>query len=269
MYPYLLPDVFGYTLSLYDLMIGIGVLFMMIYVANRFEKRDGYTRKQTNRLLVLISASLLSALLSSYLFDGIFHSIKEGEWSFGSITFLGGLIGGIATFILLLKYFFKDKEKDTRKILNTFITGVVLAHAFGRIGCLLAGCCYGIPTESFLGIVFPHGHAHEAFPDTAIYPTQLFESLFLFALFFLLDNVKRLKGFEFESYLLGYGVWRFLIEFIRGDNRGSLFGFITTEYNVFPTPSQYLSLLMIGLGIFLLYKRLYKQKNHEEKKYPV
>ena len=136
--------------------------------------------------------------------------------------------------------------------MNILITGVVLAHAFGRIGCFLAGCCYGIPTDSFLGVVFPHGHAHDAFPDTAIYPTQLFESLFLFGLFFVLHFVKKLRNNEVEIYLIAYGTWRFLVEFIRGDDRGSLFGFITTEYNIFPTPSQYLSLLMIIGGIYLL-----------------
>jgi phosphatidylglycerol:prolipoprotein diacylglycerol transferase len=136
--------------------------------------------------------------------------------------------------------------------MNTLITGVVLAHAFGRIGCFFAGCCYGIPTDSYLGVIFPHGHAHEAFPNQLIYPTQLFESAFLFLLFFLLTNIKAFKKQETVVYLIGYGVWRIFIEFFRGDNRGSIFAFIYTEYNAFPSPSQYLSLVMIIIGIFLL-----------------
>ncbi|MBN2876736.1 MAG: prolipoprotein diacylglyceryl transferase [Bacilli bacterium] len=255
MYPFLLPEIFRYTVPMYDVMIMIGIFVMLAYVARRFEKNDGYTRKQTNLILILIIASLGVALLTSYVFDGIFHSIQEGELSFGSVTFIGGLIGGLAAFIVLMKIFYKDDNKDMKKILNTLITGVVIAHAFGRIGCFFAGCCYGIPTDSFLGVIFPHGHAHEAYPDIAVYPTQLFESAFLFILFILLNKVKSFKNIELQIYLIGYGVWRFLVEFIRGDDRGSLFGFIHTEYNVFPTPSQYLSLLMILLGVYLWLKR--------------
>lgn len=261
MYPFLLPDIFNYTIPMHDLMMIIGVFFMLVYIAYRLEKKEDYSHQQTNRLLILIVASLLIALASSYIFDGIFHTIKNGELTFGSITFIGGLIGGVLGFLLLLKYFYKEDNKDIKKILNTLITGVVLAHAIGRIGCFLAGCCYGIPTESFLGVIFPYGHAHEAFPNTSIYPTQLFESVFLFVLFISLNKIKAFKTIELEVYLIGYGTWRFLIEFIRGDDRGSLFGFITTEYNIFPTPSQYLSLMMLVLGIILLRKnKINKQK---------
>jgi len=260
MYPYLLPDVFGYTIVMYDMMIVIGVIAMLIYVINRFEKHGDFTRTQTNRLVILIVISLLFALLSSYLVDGIFHSIQEGELTFGSITFIGGLVGGITAFLILLKYFYKEKNKDIKKIMNIIIVGVVLAHAFGRIGCFFAGCCFGIPTDSFLGVVFPHGHASDVYPNTAIFPTQLFEALYLFILFVVLDRVKKFKGFEIEVYVIAYGTWRFLIEFIRGDDRGSLFTLFTTEYNVFPTPSQFLSVLMILFGVYLLYKRSHKTK---------
>ncbi len=263
MYPYLLPDVFGYNVPMYDVLIMIGIFAMLVYTARRFEKNDGYTRKQTNRILLLIVASLLFALLTSYLFDGLFHTIAEGEPTFGSVTFIGGLIGGLVAFVILMKYFYKEENKDMRKILNTVITGVVLAHAFGRIGCFAAGCCFGIPTDSFLGVVFPQGHAAEAFPGIAIFPTQLFESAFLFILFFLLNKVKSFKYIELEVYLVAYGTWRFLVEFIRGDDRGTLFGFITTQYNVFPTPSQYLSLLMIIFGVYLIIKRKKADKKAE------
>lgn len=264
MYPYLLPGVFHQALPMYDLMIGIGLFAMLIYVAGRLEKYDGYSRKQTNRLLVLLVISLLVALVFSYLFDGVFHSIENGEWTFGSITFIGGLIGGVVGYLILLKFFYKDKNKNVRKIMNTVLTGVVLAHAFGRIGCLMSGCCYGIPTDSFLGVVFPYGDAAAAFPHTPVYPTQLFESLFLFALFFVLNYAKRLRAYAVETYLIAYGVWRILIEFIRGDDRGSLLPFYFTPYNAFPTPSQYLSVLMILLGLILLVKRSSRIKSEKD-----
>lgn len=264
MYPYLLPEIFNYTIPMYDLLIMVGISLMLAYVINRFEKRDGFTRQQTNRLLILIVISLLVALLFSFLLDGIFHSIQEGEWTFGSVNFLGALIGGFASFLILMKYFYKDDNKDMRKIANTVITGVVLAHAVGRIGCFCAGCCFGVPTESFLGVVFPFGHAHTEFPGETIFPTQLFEAGFLFVLFILLNKVSAFKNKEVETYLVGYGLWRIAIEFIRGDDRGVLLPLFHTEYNVFPTPSQLISLVMITLGAYLIYrhKSQFKIKNN-------
>lgn len=258
MYPFLLPEIFNYALPLYDILLVIGIILMFIYVIHRLEKMDGFTRQQTNRIIVLIFISLIFSLGFSYVFDGIFHSIKEGKLSFGTISFLGGLIGGLSSFLILLKYYYKDDNKDVRKIMNTLITGIVLAHAFGRIGCFFAGCCYGIPTDSFLGVVFPYGHAHDMFPGTTILPTQLFESAFLFILFIGLNKIEKLRDFEIEVYLISYGVWRIFIEFFRGDERGSVFPLVTTEYNVFPTPSQFISVLMVIFGVYLLQKILKK-----------
>lgn len=257
MYPYLLPEVFGYTIALYDVMIGIGIIAMLAYVASRFEKRDDFTREDTNKLLIFIAISLLVALASSWLFDGVFHSLQEGELAFGSITFLGGLIGGIVSFVLLHKFFYKSEHKNLTVTLNTVITGVVLAHAFGRIGCFFAGCCFGVPTDSILGVAFPHGHAHDLYPDETVWPTQLFESFFLFGLFFFLHNYKKVFGKEVLVYMVGYGTWRFMLEFIRGDERGVLLPIWETQYNTFPTPSQFISFLMILAGVYLL---LHKQK---------
>lgn len=261
MYPFILPEIFGYNIVVYDILVLLGVFAMLFYVANRLEKQNGYTKEQTNRLLILIVVSLLFALFSSWLFDGIFHSIKNGELSFGTITFLGGLIGGVSMFLLLMKYFYTESNKNIRDIMNTILVGVVLAHAFGRIGCFFAGCCFGVPTDSFLGVVFPHGHAHSTFPDTAVLPTQLFESFFLFSLFIVMNKWNTIKNFEIEAYLIGYGTWRIFIEFFRGDDRGVLIALFTTKYNVFPTPSQLMSLVMVLFGLYLVFHR--KRNNNK------
>lgn len=247
---------------MYDLLVFIGIFLMLVYVIRRLEKYDGFSVKQTNRIVILIVISLVIALAFSFLLDGIFHTIKEGEWTFGSVSFLGALIGGFTSFVLLMKYFYKDPNKDMKKIANTLITGVVLAHAIGRIGCFCAGCCYGIPTESYLGVLFPFGQAHELYPGEHVYPTQLFEAGFLFILFFVLNKVSTFKNKELEAYLIGYGIWRFMLEFIRGDERGVFIPLFETQYNVFPTPSQFMSLLMIILGTYLVYRYIYKVKNN-------
>ena len=77
MYPFLLPELFDYTIPMYDLMVIIGVFLMIIYVIYRLDRFDGYTKKQTNRIILLVGISLGVALVSSFVLDGIFHSIKE------------------------------------------------------------------------------------------------------------------------------------------------------------------------------------------------
>lgn len=284
MYPYLLPEVFGYNLPLYDIMTAIGVFMLLYYVQIRFERKEKHTHKETTQLVYVVLVSLGVALFLSWFADGIFHSIQaanlpgqtESFWTlfwrgltgtfethspeeetFGTITFLGGLAGGLLSYWLLMKFALKRTNQEIRQSLDVVIVGVVLAHAFGRIGCFFAGCCHGIPSEWF-GVAFPDGsYSSQLYGiGTKVIPTQLLESAFLFGLFFFLDRNQKTKGHEFPTYLLAYGLWRFALEFLRGDDRGAVFVLIRTQYNTYPSPSQFLSLFLIGFGLYLLHKEL-------------
>jgi len=260
MYPYLLEELFGRTIPTYSVMISIGIFLLLSIVTVKWEKKDGFSHQETNRLLLFLALGLIAALFSSYLFDAVFHYLNGEEFAFESITFIGGLIGGAITFICLIWFGWKSHRKDLLKIMNSLIPGVVLAHAFGRIGCFLAGCCYGIPTQSFLGIVFPFGES----AGVRVLPTQLYESLFLFILFFFLSKNQKIKGKEFSVYLIAYGAFRVVLEFFRGDNRGSLFSFIPGTYADYPSPSQYLSILLLGIGVFLFMKKVSEPQNNTQ-----
>ena len=130
---------------------------------------------------------------------------------------------------------------------------ITIGHAFGRIGCFLAGCCYGKTTNTFLDMYFPS-------LDKSVLPTQLYEAIFLFilsgVLFFLLFKFN--FKYTFVVYLTSYSIWRFVIEFFRDDPRG---GFIP-----FLSPSQFWSililLLIIPLFIFLK-KKVFVESVHE------
>lgn len=257
MYPYLLEELFGKTIPTYSVMISIGIFFLLSIASVNWEKKAGFSHQETNRLLIFLAIGLIAALFSSYLFDAVFHFLNGEAFAFESITFIGGLIGGVVTFICLIWFGWKSHRGDLLKIMNSLIPGVVLAHAFGRIGCFLAGCCYGIPTDSFLGIIFPFGES----AGVRVLPTQLYEAFFLFALYFFLAKNPKIKGKEFSLYLIAYGAFRFVLEFFRGDNRGSLFSFISGTYADYPSPSQYLSILLLGVGVFLFMKNDKKQKN--------
>ena len=144
----------------------------------------------------------------------------------GGLIFWGGFIGGLI-FILLFNRRFKINNLNT---LNMLSGPLALAHGFGRLGCLSAGCCYGKPIEG--GIVF---HNSPAAPNgVPLIPTQLIEAIFNFLLFLvliILSGNRRIRHYLAHIYLFAYPIFRFFIEFFRGDViRGFLWGLSTSQW---------------------------------------
>jgi phosphatidylglycerol:prolipoprotein diacylglycerol transferase len=150
------------------------------------------------------------------------------------MTFYGGLIFGAGGFLAVWfvggRYLCKDKKEAVKRfhdIADMAGCLIPLAHAFGRIGCLFAGCCHGKRTDAWYGIKMWTENGWQK-----VVPVQLFEAVFLFILsavllFWYFARRKKTLGVWVleKTPLLGaygilYGVWRFCIEFARGDNRG-------------------------------------------------
>lgn len=245
----MIPEpIFGF-IHMYGLMIAIGVL-CALWVLERYGKKVGVSQKMLDFAYYDMILSIAFGFGSAAVFQALYTYIEHPENGFhidGSITFLGGLIGGAALFFIAYaiwrKKLLPEKLTSLVQVLPCCIT---IGHGFGRIGCFCAGCCYGKPTDSFLGVHFPN------IPGT-VHPTQLYEAFFLFVLFAVLSlMLYRGKGrFNFAVYLMGYGVFRFLIEFIRDDERGELIGALT--------PSQFWSVLMVVFGLALLVLQLKKK----------
>ncbi|PKM59946.1 MAG: prolipoprotein diacylglyceryl transferase [Firmicutes bacterium HGW-Firmicutes-4] len=160
----------------------------------------------------------------------------------GGAVFYGGLIGGI-----MGGYFYTHiYHLDAIHFFDIAVPCLALAQAFGRIGCFFNGCCYGIPYEGPGAVHYPVG----AYPPSGIglFPAQLSESAFLLVLTLLLMAVlwrSNTPGFTSGFYLVASGLFRFINEFFRADPRGAI-GFLST--------SQFISLLIIGLGILFMLK---------------
>ncbi|HHU21633.1 MAG TPA: prolipoprotein diacylglyceryl transferase [Acholeplasma sp.] len=254
MLPEFIKDFF---IDSYTLMAIIGVLSLILYVVLYLEKRLDFSKQRVNKILILGAISGIVTVLFALLFDLLVHYLKSGEIRFG-VTFLGGVIPGLVCFILLNYFFNKDERESLKEILNVLVRGIILGHMFGRIGCFLAGCCYGTPTESFLGVIYPdvpYSPRWEIFAKygegVKVHPVQIYEALFLLGLFLLLHFIPKLRKNSFVLYLFSYGIFRFLIEFIRGDDRGRLFAYLS--------PSQILSLVLIVMGVIVLGYR-YRKK---------
>lgn len=146
---------------------------------------------------------------------------------FGGQVFYGGLLGGIAAGAIYAKV---SKLEDFGGYADILAAAVPLFHFFGRIGCFLGGCCYGI--ESGFGFTF-HNSVIKSANGVNRFPVQLFEAgfnLLLFLLILVLLNKKKLKHRLFFLYLFIYAVGRFILEFFRGDTyRGFLFGLSTSQ----------------------------------------
>ena len=241
----MLPKI--WIIDMYALMIFIGVIacfFLYWKYKQKYKISDKYTFDNFFLACVSIAVGLGFAVLFQLIFDAI-----KGEVRGTAMTFYGGLFGGIGTFLLGYWLVIKKKypnEKFTKNIVPIAPSCITIAHAFGRVGCFMAGCCYGKQTNSFIGLTFP-GMNHP------VYPTQLIEALFLFLLALLLFMLamKKQSIFTLSIYLLSYGVFRFLIEFLRGDVRGELILSLS--------PSQFISIIAIisSIIIYFIFKKKY------------
>lgn len=138
------------------------------------------------------------------------------DFSSGYVVY-GGLIGGVLT-----GYFYcRKKGVDFWKVFDLAVPAVALAQFFGRIGCFLAGCCYGKPTESTFGVIFHNSLYAPA--DEKLFPIQLASSglnlLNFIFLYFLWKKMRDKPGVTGTAYIVTYSIGRFFLEYFRGDRK--------------------------------------------------
>ncbi|MFO7913612.1 MAG: prolipoprotein diacylglyceryl transferase [Desulfotignum sp.] len=167
----------------------------------------------------LLGARLLYVLINIEEFQSNLLDIVK-IWK-GGLVFFGGFIGGVAGSVVLIRM----KKLSFFKTADSISPGVALGHAIGRLGCFFAGCCYGRQCDLPFAVKFTH-------PDSLaplhmfLHPTQIYMAASNLALFFILiwiQKHKRFHGMVFLSYVMIYSVFRFIIEFFRGDFRGDFF----------------------------------------------
>lgn len=275
MYPY---KIF-LDLTIYDILICLGIIVAFAVFGFLADKRKIKVKLQ--RLVIVCgSAAIGVGLVSASFFQALYNIPKRGGFEFlfkigedgkielvnTGITFYGGIIGGVAAFLLVYfiagRFIYKGTDNPRYhneaffSVASAAIPALTVAHSLGRLGCLFAGCCHGAPTDAWYGIVMHIGGAPQKYV-----PTQLFEAIFLLILAaFLFLNAIEGKKYNLPLYMSLYGMWRFIIEFLRDDYRGSI-GIDAI------TPSQFIAIVMIlgAVGVFFL-ERWYSRKLSE--RYP-
>ncbi len=228
------------TVYAYGLMIATGVA--AAYIVTK------YRAKKKNIAIDFIDTLAAWALVGGVVGAKLLYAITQYkevmsnpmlliDLSNGYVVY-GAIIGGIAGAYI----FCKKMHLDFLQYFDLIIPQVALAQGFGRIGCHLAGCCYGMETNSFIGVIFPVDSFAPG--GVSLLPTQLISSAFDFALFGLLvffSLKAKKKGQVGAVYLICYGIGRFIIEFYRGDLiRGAVGTFST---------SQFISIFIVAIGI--------------------
>ena len=207
----------------------------------------GFTRfrmngRQQNEILFAFPFMIIGGVLFAFMLDALF----TGNWrtwndsttrKFG-FTYTGWLTGCL----LFICIYGRFTTFGSRFLLNFFLPVFALSQAIGRVGCFLGGCCYGIPCK--LGVAYPHGSLpFEIMGACQLFPVQILEAVLLLALFLLcLRKQFHVRG---SVYLIGVAIIRSSCEFLRGDERGDLFGIVVVS------PQQVMSMLFLIIGLLL------------------
>lgn len=243
-----------FTIYGYGTMIAIGIIAAYVLTEYRARKQNlPYEHVFSMVIWCLVGGFLSSKILfwftewKEILKDPSFliQNLGDGFVVYGGI--IGGIIAGFA--------YCRKKNLNFLKFFDLFMPSIALAQGFGRIGCLLAGCCYGKETECPVFIVFHHSDF--APNNLPLIPTQIYSSCFDFAhciLLLVISHKKKKDGVVAASYLIFYSIGRFIVEFFRGDFiRGSV-GILST--------SQFISLFtgIAGVGLLIWVRNRNKQK---------
>jgi len=210
-------------------------LIVGLYVVFRLSRQQGLDPdKMWNLGGIAIFSGIVGAKLLMILVDFGYYSQHPGEiFSLGTLQAGGVFSGGLVFAILCCWWYLRVNRIPFLRAADVFAPGIAIGHAFGRVGCFAAGCCYGKETDVPWSVVFtnPNSQVDPGLLGVHLHPTQLYEmvvELINFAILYWLVKRKNFEGQVVGLYMVLYGVARFFLEFLRGDpGRGEVFGIMT------------------------------------------
>lgn len=230
------------TVHGYGTAIAVGLL-LAIFLASARAKKRGMSDDICYG--ILFTASIFGFLGAKVMYcivewDSFIKNPASFLSSSGFVVY-GGITGGLLAVLIYLKI----KKANFLDYVDLCIPSVALAQGFGRIGCFLAGCCYGKPTEAWYGIAFTNSQF--APNGIKLIPAQLVSAganfLNMAVLLFIAKHTKK-RGTVISCYIMFYSIGRYLIEMLRSDERGTV-GVLSTSqfYGIFS--------LLIGVCMFI------------------
>lgn len=245
----ILFEIGGFPVYTYGVLLAAAYLLGLQFALMRARTRGLDPNRVMDLGIWVIVSALVGAKALLLIVD--FDTFRDRPAELWTLLRSGGVFYGglIAAVVVALVYLWRHRM-PMWTVTDVFAPGIALGHVIGRMGCLFAGCCFGRPTDVPWAITFTDRYAAENVGtplNVALHPTQLYEAgAELLILGFLLRLERRGRPFPgrtFWSYMLFYGVSRFIIEFYRGDSRGMI-GALST--------SQFVSVVIVPLSILML-----------------
>ena len=258
-----IPAFGGIRIYSYGLMVALAFVAWTLWVYYESKRRGQDPGRALDLIFLIIFAAIVGSRLLHILvaeperfFSNplVFFRIWEG-----GLVFYGGLIGAV-----LVSFWFCRRHRLPALVYSDICAPAIpLGHAIGRLGCFLAGCCYGLPTNGmhWYSLVFPHDPHTFAPPGVPLYPTQLMESAgeaSIFLILFVMRYRQKFDGQIIASYLMLYAVLRSTLECFRGDLER---GFVIDPWL---STSQFISaiIFVLGLGLYLVGRNRWKRRGN-------
>jgi len=263
----ILFEIFGRPIASYGLLMLLGTVAAWLFV----RQLAGSDRKKNEDISLVFLICICGGLIGAFVLRPLmkipevfvnweqFKQMPIGvffSYFFGEMVFFGGLVGGVCAMLLFCRAF----KIPILPIADLFAPALAVAHSFGRIGCFLGGCCYGIPVSPShpFAVVFPTASLG-APAGTPLLATQLIEAASLLILAVILTAVYKKtadSGLSVCLYGTSYSVMRFILEFYRGDTVRGQYGWFST--------SQYISILIFITSAVLMCFIIKKHRSCKE-----
>ena len=248
MYPRLL-ELGPVTVYTYGVLLAAAYLLGLRLAMARAKQRGLDATRVLDLGIYIIISALVGAKLLLLITD--FQAFRRDPRELLTLARSGGVFyGGLILAVVIALWYIRRVGLPLWTTCDVFAPGIALGHVIGRFGCLFAGCCYGKPTTKPWGITFtdPYAASYVGTPlGVPLHPTQLYEAgaelLILIVLLVTERKGRPFAGRTFWLYMLLYSITRFIIEFYRGDERGTV--------GIFST-SQFISIVLAPLAIGML-----------------
>ena len=237
------------TIYSYGVLLAASYLLGLRLAMHRAKKRGLEANRVLDLGIYIIIAALVGAKLLLLVTD--FSEFRRDPMAIVSLARSGGVFyGGLIVAVGTAFWYISRHAMPFWTTCDVFAPGIALGHVTGRLGCFAAGCCYGRVTTMPWGVTFtnPLAALNVGTPlGLPLHPTQLYEAgaelLILGILLWTERKGRPFAGRTFWLYMLLYAISRFIIEFYRGDPRGSV--------GIFST-SQFISVILAPLAIAML-----------------
>lgn len=236
MFPFI--ELLGLKISTFSLLILIALFTtIVVYIKSRIYPKIFLLDLMKKAFPVLIGAAVGVRLMSAITLIPISDKPFWYNLLFGGAVFYGGIIGGCVSLAIVCTI----KKQPFFEYTDVFVSLLPLGHAIGRLGCYFNGCCYGCKYDGLGSVNYPiDGEIVRVFPTWFV---EIFFCIILFIFFQFICKTK-IRGKRTAIYILSYSCYRFLIEFMRGDDIRGVWGLLST--------SQIISILTLIFGLTIL-----------------